>query len=248
MSRGDDECLPYPPSSALMLTLHRLLRSYVFLDQVSPQSSLFLPSPEDRPLTSPLRARSLPCCAAAIAVIAYFLPLKAVKGSAKEKLKKIDYGGAVLTVAATVLLILPLNWGGTSFPWVSGPVLGCLVASFFAFAVFFLWEWKAARIPIVPRAYRSLRFLALEVTDAAALQPSSSRTKPSPPSSPRHFCPARRFSANSTTSRSTSRWFAATRRHVLASSSSRSSSRPQSSSSSPASSSRGRASTSPRSS
>ncbi|BGO90403.1 hypothetical protein NBRC10512_004112 [Rhodotorula toruloides] len=93
---------------------------------------------------------SLPCCAAAIAVIAYFLPLKAVKGSAKEKLKKIDYGGAVLTVAATVLLILPLNWGGTSFPWVSGPVLGCLVASFFAFAVFFLWEWKAARIPIVP--------------------------------------------------------------------------------------------------
>ncbi|KAK4331764.1 LOW QUALITY PROTEIN: Major facilitator superfamily domain-containing protein, partial [Rhodotorula toruloides] len=95
-------------------------------------------------------SRILPCCAAAIAVIAYFLPLKAVKGSAKEKLKKIDYGGAVLTVAATVLLILPLNWGGTSFPWVSGPVLGCLIASFFAFAIFFLWEWKVARIPIVP--------------------------------------------------------------------------------------------------
>ncbi|GEM06681.1 MFS drug transporter [Rhodotorula toruloides] len=92
----------------------------------------------------------LPCCAAAIAVIAYFLPLKAVKGSAKEKLKKIDYGGAMLTVAATVLLILPLNWGGTSFAWVSGHVLGCLIASFFAFAVFFLWEWKVASIPIVP--------------------------------------------------------------------------------------------------
>ncbi|BGP30880.1 hypothetical protein JCM10296v2_002639 [Rhodotorula toruloides] len=97
----------------------------------------------------PAQAR-LPCCAAAIAVIAYFLPLKAVKGSAKEKLKKLDYGGAVLAVAATVLLILPLNCGGTSFPWVSGPVLGCIVASFFAFAIFFVWEWKAARIPVVP--------------------------------------------------------------------------------------------------
>lgn len=69
----------------------------------------------------------------------------------RRKLLKIDYGGAVLTVAGSVLVILPLNWGGNSFPWVSGPVLGCLVAGAVTFVLFLLWEWKMARIPIVPR-------------------------------------------------------------------------------------------------
>jgi hypothetical protein len=56
-----------------------------------------------------------------------------------------------LTIAASVLIILPLNWGGTSFPWVSGPVLGCLLSSIAAFALFFFWEWKFAKIPVAPR-------------------------------------------------------------------------------------------------
>lgn len=68
-----------------------------------------------------------------------------------RKLLKIDYGGALLTIAASVLLILPLNWGGTSFPWVSGPVLGCLLSGVAAFALFFFWEWKFAKIPVAPR-------------------------------------------------------------------------------------------------
>ncbi|GAA5878423.1 hypothetical protein JCM8547_003596 [Rhodosporidiobolus lusitaniae] len=93
---------------------------------------------------------NLPVSAVSIVIIALFLPLKKVKGSAKEKLLQIDYGGAVLTVAATVLMILPLQWGGTSFAWVSGPVLGCLISSFFAFGIFILYERKVARIPVVP--------------------------------------------------------------------------------------------------
>ncbi|GAA5969764.1 hypothetical protein JCM11641_008035 [Rhodosporidiobolus odoratus] len=93
---------------------------------------------------------NLPIAGASIVVIALFLPLKKVTGSTKEKLLKIDYGGALLTIAATVLVILPLNWGGTSFPWVSGPVLGCLFAGIFTFVLFMLWEWKVAKIPVVP--------------------------------------------------------------------------------------------------
>ncbi|GAA6027910.1 hypothetical protein JCM8097_001777 [Rhodosporidiobolus ruineniae] len=93
---------------------------------------------------------NLPVAGASIVIIALFLPLKKVRGSAVEKLKKIDYGGAALTVSATVLLILPLNWGGTSFPWASGPVLGCLIAGFFTFGLFMVYEWKVAKIPICP--------------------------------------------------------------------------------------------------
>ncbi|GAA6031810.1 hypothetical protein JCM8097_002002 [Rhodosporidiobolus ruineniae] len=93
---------------------------------------------------------NLPVGGAAFLALLLFLPLKPVKGRMKEKLKKVDYGGALLTLAATVLVILPLNWGGTSFPWVSGPVLGCLLSGIVLFAVFALYEWKVPKVPVVP--------------------------------------------------------------------------------------------------
>lgn len=68
-----------------------------------------------------------------------------------RKLLQIDYGGALLSSFATVLVILPLNWGGVSFPWVSGPVLGCLISGIVGYGVFVVYEWRVAKIPIVPR-------------------------------------------------------------------------------------------------
>ncbi|GAA5910326.1 hypothetical protein JCM8208_006009 [Rhodotorula glutinis] len=93
---------------------------------------------------------NLPIGGVAMAVILFFLPLKAVRGSMKQKLLQIDYGGALLSSFATVLVILPLNWGGVSFPWVSGPVLGCLISGIVGYVVFVVYEWRVAKIPIVP--------------------------------------------------------------------------------------------------
>ncbi|GAA5934197.1 MDR family MFS transporter [Sporobolomyces koalae] len=93
---------------------------------------------------------NLPLAAISVAVIFFFLPLKPVTGSYKDKLKQIDYGGALLCMTGSVLVILPLNWGGTSFPWVSGHVLGCLIAGVFTFVLFIVWEGKFAKIPVVP--------------------------------------------------------------------------------------------------
>ncbi|GAA5828326.1 hypothetical protein JCM11251_006199 [Rhodosporidiobolus azoricus] len=93
---------------------------------------------------------NLPVAGASLVIIAFFLPLKKVSGSMRQKLLQIDYGGALLTVAATVLVILPLNWGGTSFAWDSAVVLGCLIGGGVGFVVFMLYEWKIAKIPVVP--------------------------------------------------------------------------------------------------
>ncbi|GAA5914845.1 hypothetical protein JCM6882_007818 [Rhodosporidiobolus microsporus] len=93
---------------------------------------------------------NLPVAGASIVVMMFFLPLKKVTGSMKQKLLQIDYGGALLTVGATVLVILPLNWGGTSFAWDSAVVLGCLIGGIVGFVVFILYEWKCAKIPVVP--------------------------------------------------------------------------------------------------
>ncbi|KAK4058352.1 hypothetical protein OIO90_000510 [Microbotryomycetes sp. JL221] len=92
---------------------------------------------------------NLPIGGVGVGVIYWFLPLKGVRNSIKKKLSQIDYLGSFLTMAATVLLLLPINWGGTSFSWSSSVVIGCLVGSGVAFLIFFVWETRA-RIPIVP--------------------------------------------------------------------------------------------------
>ncbi|MBD9559143.1 MFS transporter [Ensifer sp. ENS03] len=51
---------------------------------------------------------------------------------------RIDGAGALLLVAATSLLLLALNWGGSRYPWLSAVILGLLgvsVVLWFAFAM-----------------------------------------------------------------------------------------------------------------
>ncbi|KAH8922708.1 MFS general substrate transporter [Atractiella rhizophila] len=99
---------------------------------------------------------NLPLSIIASLVVIFALPLRHVKGEFKEKLLKIDYGGSILITCGSVLLLLSLNWGGVEYPWDSGIVLGILVASIGIFAIFLMWEWKAARIPIIPlRIFRN---------------------------------------------------------------------------------------------
>ncbi|KAK4701011.1 hypothetical protein P7C70_g5223, partial [Phenoliferia sp. Uapishka_3] len=93
---------------------------------------------------------NLPVAAVTLTVIVFFLPLKRVDGDIKKKLLQIDYVGSLLVIVAAGLIIFPLNWGGISFPWVSGQVLGCLIGGVALFGVLMLYEWKFAVIPIVP--------------------------------------------------------------------------------------------------
>ncbi|KAI5476315.1 hypothetical protein MNV49_007886 [Pseudohyphozyma bogoriensis] len=93
---------------------------------------------------------NLPMGGAALFVLVMFLPLRPVEGDFIRKLKQIDYVGGILTILGAGLIIFPLNWGGVSFPWVSGPVLGCLFAGVIVLALLMVWEGKVAKIPIVP--------------------------------------------------------------------------------------------------
>ena len=85
----------------------------------------------------------------------------------RRKLIVIDYAGAALTLIGCTLLVLPLIWvriapaclttgnlrqqqGGVTFPWSSPIVLAPLCLGFLVIAMFCLWEWKGARLPIVP--------------------------------------------------------------------------------------------------
>ncbi|KIJ39865.1 hypothetical protein M422DRAFT_174487 [Sphaerobolus stellatus SS14] len=93
---------------------------------------------------------TIPVSAFATCVVIFVLPLKPVTGDMKRKLLAIDYLGAILTLGGCALILLPLIWGGVTFPWVSAKVLGTLISGIVVLVIFCLWEWKGARLPIVP--------------------------------------------------------------------------------------------------
>jgi high-affinity Fe2+/Pb2+ permease len=47
--------------------------------------------------------------------------------------------------------LIALQAGGSSHPWVSAYVLVNLFIGFFLLVGFFVWEWKFARYPIIPK-------------------------------------------------------------------------------------------------
>ncbi|PFH45144.1 hypothetical protein AMATHDRAFT_78088 [Amanita thiersii Skay4041] len=93
---------------------------------------------------------TIPVSLVATCIVVFTLPLKQVEGSMKKKLLVIDYPGTILSLIACALILLPLIWGGVTFPWDSPEVLGTLFGGLFVIGIFCLWEWKGSTLPIVP--------------------------------------------------------------------------------------------------
>ncbi|PCH35751.1 MFS general substrate transporter [Wolfiporia cocos MD-104 SS10] len=91
-----------------------------------------------------------PISCVAVCVVLIVLPLKPVEGNFRRKLLAVDYLGALLTLAGCTLVLLPLIWGGVTFPWSSPVVLAPLFSGFVVVSLFCFWEWKGARLPIIP--------------------------------------------------------------------------------------------------
>ncbi|MER9597899.1 MULTISPECIES: MDR family MFS transporter [unclassified Mesorhizobium] len=69
-------------------------------------------------------------------------PLKKLPIAAKHH--RVDGLGAVLLIAATSLLLLALNWGGSEYPWLSPDILGLLACSAAFWSAFALRLMRAA--------------------------------------------------------------------------------------------------------
>ena len=61
----------------------------------------------------------------------------------------LDVAGAVILVAATITLMLALHDGGTTYPWLSTPILSLLGASAVLWGVF-IWRIRTAAEPLIP--------------------------------------------------------------------------------------------------
>lgn len=88
---------------------------------------------------------NLPIGGVAAAIVLFFFKApkaaKPVQASLKEKLLHMDLPGTFTIMAATVCYLLAMQWGGTTKPWSSGSVIGCLVAFGVLTLVFIAIEW-----------------------------------------------------------------------------------------------------------
>ncbi|KAJ1932167.1 hypothetical protein FBU59_006466, partial [Linderina macrospora] len=98
-----------------------------------------------------------PCIQAVVLVlIVLFMKLPVPQGSARDKLKRIDFLGILVIVTGIVLLQLGLTWGGRDHPWNSAAVIAPIVVGVVMLVVFVLVEWKIPPEPVMPlRLFRS---------------------------------------------------------------------------------------------
>lgn len=81
-----------------------------------------------------------------IALVVMNGPLK--KLAIPHRRHRIDIAAALLLIAATSLLMLALNWGGHTYPWLSPPIIGLIGASIILWALFG-WRLVRAEEPLI---------------------------------------------------------------------------------------------------
>ena len=93
---------------------------------------------------------SVPISVLILIQLYFFLPLTKVTGNTMSKLKKIDYFGSVISLAATIFVLVPVSGGGTKYSWNSALVIVLLTLGGLLYIVFVVFEAKFAKIPIMP--------------------------------------------------------------------------------------------------
>ncbi|KAJ8128964.1 hypothetical protein O1611_g4670 [Lasiodiplodia mahajangana] len=96
--------------------------------------------------------------AAILGVISFYtLPSSPPTRGFKENARKIDFGGVFLSTTSIIFLLVPISGGGAYFPWASAMVISLLVLGSISLLLFILWEWRIARLPMIPvQIFRSL--------------------------------------------------------------------------------------------
>ncbi|KAI9592673.1 major facilitator superfamily domain-containing protein [Syncephalis fuscata] len=93
---------------------------------------------------------NLPVGAITVFMVGFFLKLPVRAGSIKEKIKQIDFFGALLVLAATVSLLLPTTWGGKRYPWNSAVIIALYCVAILLAGITVYWEGWKAKHPLTP--------------------------------------------------------------------------------------------------
>ncbi|KAF2707863.1 MFS general substrate transporter [Pleomassaria siparia CBS 279.74] len=67
-----------------------------------------------------------------------------------DKVKRLDLIGAMLFIPAVVMLLLALQWGGSTYPWSSARIIGLFVGGGVISILFAIWQWRAGDMGMIP--------------------------------------------------------------------------------------------------
>ncbi|KAF8929623.1 hypothetical protein BGZ58_008813 [Dissophora ornata] len=108
---------------------------------------------------------NLPVGAITLVAVIKLLHLPYTKSSFREKIKRVDFLGSISLVIGLVLILLPLNWGGSTYAWSSPIVIGLFCAGVVVIFIFCMIEWKQAAEPIIPfRLFKNRTNVAVFLT------------------------------------------------------------------------------------
>lgn len=93
------------------------------------------------------------------AVLAFVIIARSIRAAAKPAVpRKLDLLGSALLILGVTPLLLGLSWGGSTYPWQSGTILGLLGAAV-VFLALFAWRQLRASFPILDlRLFRERTF------------------------------------------------------------------------------------------
>lgn len=94
---------------------------------------------------------NLPITGLSFAVLLTFLDVHNPGTKLIPGLQAVDWFGSLSILSFMVMLLLGLNFGGTTFAW-NSPIVVCLVVFGLAMAVVFLFSEKKAKYPLIPLA------------------------------------------------------------------------------------------------
>ncbi|KAF9919256.1 hypothetical protein FBU30_011090 [Linnemannia zychae] len=98
---------------------------------------------------------NLPLGVVTLASVVFFLRLPFQRPKLKEQLARIDYFGTFFIIVAVICLLLPITWGGTTYPWDSAQVISLFCVAIVLFAVLIWVEYKAVEPIIPPRLFKN---------------------------------------------------------------------------------------------
>lgn len=92
----------------------------------------------------------VPFAGVAFVVIFFFLDLETPHTPLLAGLKAIDWLGGITIIGATITLLIGLEFGGVTFPWDSREVICLVVFGSLMIGLFWVFEAKFARYPVMP--------------------------------------------------------------------------------------------------
>ncbi|KAL0578878.1 hypothetical protein V5O48_003111 [Marasmius crinis-equi] len=80
----------------------------------------------------------------------YFMPLKSVESNWRVKIRRIDFLGSFLVLVSSIMVVMALTWGGSSYPWTNAHVVATAVIGVVFGIAFVIWEGKGPKYPLLP--------------------------------------------------------------------------------------------------